>query len=72
MPDEYVIMATVPQCDINPDHGRAYADARLPTFGSWAYVCSPCFKEHKCALGLGKGQELLLPGEAAERGLTKD
>jgi hypothetical protein len=54
-------VAQIPRCDLpHPDETiLAYADARLPRIGSWAYVCKGHFVEHGCELGLGKGQELI-------------
>ena len=56
-------VARIPNCDMLK-HGdrpvKAYADARLPHDGRWAYVCRPCFNAAGCTLGLGRGQELIL------------
>lgn len=43
-----------PKCDLCD--AQAYADARLPLFGSWGNVCKAHFDQHGCELGLGKGQ----------------
>jgi len=61
MPDliKTTLLGPVPPCDLDPAHGRAYADASLPNNGgSWAYVCIECFNSNGCQLGLGKGQRL--------------
>lgn len=56
-------LASIPLCDINPEHGPAYADAKLPRLrGTWGYVCWPCFGLYGGALGMGAGQRLLKPG----------
>lgn len=53
-------VAAIPACDLDPDHGAAYADASIPAArGSWAYVCRACFDRHGCQLGLGQGQQLI-------------
>lgn len=53
-------VSTIPPCDLDNDHGPAYADASLPAAGgSWAYVCRACFEHHGCQLGLGQGQQLI-------------
>jgi hypothetical protein len=54
-----VLVTTVPPCDLDPDHGPAFADARIPSVGSWAYVCKRCFDRHECNLGTGHGQALV-------------
>jgi hypothetical protein len=54
-----VVVQVIPPCQLNPDHGPAYADARLPVIGSWAYVCRLCFAAYQCSLGTGHGQELI-------------
>lgn len=53
-----VVVASVPLCDINPQHGLAYADAKL-SIGPWANVCRACFTRYGCTLGLGRGQRLV-------------
>lgn len=54
-------VSSIPSCDINPEHGPAYADASLSRLrGTWGYVCKPCFELHGGRLGLGKGQILRL------------
>jgi hypothetical protein len=52
-----VAVTTIPACDLDPGHGPAYADARIPG-GGWGNVCRPCFDRFGCSLGLGHGQEL--------------
>jgi hypothetical protein len=49
----------IPLCDVDPNHGNAYADAKIPG-GPWGYLCKACFNKHGCKLGLGLGQELHL------------
>jgi hypothetical protein len=53
-----VLMDRIPDCDIDPSHGPAYADAKL-SIGPWGYVCRSCFSKYGCKLGLGQGQELI-------------
>lgn len=55
----------IPNCQLcesaNKDETvSAYADAKIPLYGSWAYVCKQHFDLMGCELGLGKGQELIL------------
>lgn len=59
-----VIVPSIPPCDIDPAHGPAYADARIPAVGSWGYLCHGCFHGHGAALGTGHGQLLILTGDA--------
>lgn len=60
MMSRQVKVARIPNCDITTHPPRkAYADARLPHDGRWAYVCKPCFGRFGCSLGTGHGQELL-------------
>ena len=59
-----VIVSTIPPCDLNPDHGPAYADAKIPPAGPWGNLCRACFHAYGCELGTGAGQILILRGEA--------
>jgi hypothetical protein len=58
-----VKVSVIPDCNICRQEEaktvKAYADAKLD-IGPWAYVCKRHFDEHGCALGLGRGQELVL------------
>ena len=56
-----VTVARIPPCDISPEHGPAYADAKL-SIGPWAYVCLACFELYQCELGTGRGQKLVRKG----------
>ncbi len=67
-------MTEIPDCDICKANGRslsvtvsvpAYADARIPSMGSWAYLCRKHFGIYGCKLGTGQGQELVLVGRGA-------
>ena len=54
-----VTVQTIPDCDLCNSAGAkvaAYADARIPQYGSWANVCLDHFKQYSCTLGLGCGQ----------------
>lgn len=53
-----VKMERIPNCDLNPEHGPAYADAKL-SMGPWGYVCKACFDKYGIGLGLGLGQKLV-------------
>lgn len=53
-----VEMPSIPLCDIDKAHGKAWADAKL-NVGPWAYVCKACFEKYECSLGLGLGQRLV-------------
>jgi len=57
---ESVTVVRIPPCDVDDTHGPAYADARIPMYGSWGNVCKPCFDHYGCKLGLGLGQRLIL------------
>jgi hypothetical protein len=66
-----VLVSTVPPCDLcsldtSTPPPLAFADARIPSVGSWAYVCKPCFDRHGCTLGTGHGQALV----TRENGVT--
>jgi hypothetical protein len=63
MPATYTYVAKIPPCDAVPEHGPAYADAKLPGGGPWGYFCRACFDQFGCTLGLGSGQELRLRSE---------
>jgi hypothetical protein len=58
-----VAVSVIPSCDVNPDHGAAYADAKIlrPAPGPWGNFCKSCFDSFGCRLGLGFGQALMLP-----------
>lgn len=62
-PHTRVTVANIPDCDICKSEGKqtkAYADAKL-CIGPWANVCTVHFRAYDCHLGLGRGQELVLP-----------
>lgn len=54
----------IPNCDLPHDVAvEAYADARLQSgywAGRWAAVCESHFKQHRCELGIGRGQRYVL------------
>ena len=58
-----VVVEELPGCDLCKDiHDvdmPAYADARIPAYGSWANVCWDHFNDCGCTLGLGRGQRLI-------------
>lgn len=56
-------VARIPNCQLCEAKGkavRAYADARIPSRGYWAYICYDDFVSLGCSLGTGKGQTLIL------------
>lgn len=55
---EAVFVDVLPNCDIHPDRPAVY-DAKTKG-GPWGYLCEPCFDDHDCHLGLGRGQYLIL------------
>lgn len=57
------IVSKIPNCDLCKEATLAYADAKVPAFGSWGYVCESHFKSFHCSLGLGLGQVLVLAKE---------
>lgn len=61
--DKATVCGQWPNCDICKTKQKAYADARIPLFGCWGYVCEACFKRHGCELGTGKGQILVEKAE---------
>lgn len=67
----WTVVAARPNCDVHmmakPGSPRVEAlyDGKT-TGGPWAYMCQECFDEHGVGLGIGRGQRLLLPAEAAE------
>ena len=62
MPSTTTHVTSLPLCNICLGH-PAYADCRIPG-SSWAYVCSTCFADLGCSLGLGRGQQLVLGASA--------
>lgn len=58
-----VVVEELPPCwvckDIHDTDRPAYADARMPAYGAWGYVCFDHFNQMECTLGLGRGQRLL-------------
>lgn len=54
-----VFVREKPTCDVDADHGEAYADARVPPSGPWGFLCRDCFDRFGCELGLGRGQRLV-------------
>jgi len=62
-PHTETVVNHIPACDIcqgAQQDTKAYADARIPANGSWAYLCAYHFDHFGCELGLGKGQKLIL------------
>lgn len=53
-------VTSIPPCDLHDDGTAAYADARLPAYGSWGNLCKAHFDTHRCTLGLGNGQRFVL------------
>ena len=59
---DQVVVTNYPICDLCAQVGAentAYADARIPGYGSWGYVCHQHFIDLKCEVGTGKGQRLI-------------
>lgn len=55
-------VTNLPLCDLckmTATEQLAYADARIGS-GGWGYVCKQHFDYHRCELGTGKGQRLVL------------
>ena len=71
MANTWVVVDRIPDCDMcklgpYPKTAPAYADGKTE-MGPWANMCQPCFDHYGIGLGLGLGQELLLPEIAASR-----
>ena len=69
MSNTSVTVAVLPKCDFCDD--QAHYDTKIPMYGSWANVCERHFKMHRCSLGLGKGQRLVLISEEEESHVKK-
>jgi hypothetical protein len=55
-----VKVSQIPNCDIcNDVPTPAYADAMIPLFATWGYVCENHYKQFGCKVGLGYGQLLV-------------
>lgn len=66
MMGEEVVVKRLPRCDfchVNGRLSRARYDGRT-TQGYWANMCEFHFKKYGTGLGTGKGQRLVLSGEA--------
>ena len=61
---KWTYVATMPLCDLTPEHGLAGYDARMKS-GPWAFMCHHCWAEHAMStrLGVGSGQALVLREE---------
>lgn len=59
---EFVFVDTLPKCDFCP--ACANYDGRMRGRSSWAYACHLHFEEYGMSLGLGRGQRLILRGDA--------
>jgi hypothetical protein len=59
----------LPKCDICGE--EALYDARL-SIGSWANVCSDHFNLYECSLGVGRGQQYVLPFESLSDSAQKN
>lgn len=60
----------IPDCDfhkLNGEPGTPAAYDGETKRGPWAFMCSPCFREHGVGLGLGRGQRLVLKGDPLAR-----
>ena len=68
MPNNYVLMISLPPCDICGE--PAAYDAKIPGAG-WGYVCQTHFKQHKCKLGTGFGQALVVPFDSLQPAIQK-
>ena len=71
--DEYVIVTTLPKCDFCLAMGHnvnAIVDGKT-TLGVWANMCARHFATKGIALGLGKGQRLILEGSKEANGYCK-
>jgi hypothetical protein len=71
--DEYVIVTTLPNCDFCSATGhkvKAKVDGKT-TLGVWANMCARHFATKGIALGLGKGQRLILEGSKEANGYCK-
>ncbi len=64
-----VEVSELPPCDYCKDSSaigaKAHYDARTKS-GKWAYMCRIHFQEYGIGLGLGIGQELVLPGTPSD------
>lgn len=70
--DEYVIVPILPKCDFCHAMGRevnAKVDGKT-TLGVWANMCARHYVTKGIALGLGKGQRLILKGSKEANGIT--
>lgn len=57
-----VVVRELPNCDlcaVASKTAKAYADAFIPTWGTWGNVCKPHFDSEGCRLGTGAGQVLV-------------
>lgn len=62
-----VEVTAIPPCDVDPSHGAAAYDSRLPGFarspgdpGPWGNVCASCFRRYGPGkTGVGFAQKLL-------------
>jgi len=69
---EYVIVPTLPDCDFCAAMNRkvkAKVDGKT-TLGVWANMCARHYSTKGIALGLGKGQRLILEGSKESNGIT--
>jgi hypothetical protein len=71
--DEYVIVTTLPNCDFCAAMNRkvkAKVDGKT-TLGIRANMCARHFATKGIALGLGKGQRLILKGSKEANGIKE-
>jgi hypothetical protein len=69
--DEYTIVSTLPNCDFCAAMNRkvkAKVDGKTD-LGVWANMCARHYASRGIALGLGKGQRLVLKGSKEANGL---
>jgi hypothetical protein len=65
----WTVVAARPNCDICKMNRQLTTEATYDgktIHGPWANMCQECMNSYGVGLGIGRGQRLLLPAEAAE------
>lgn len=52
-------MGCYPSCNMCDGSQKAKYDGKT-ILGTWAYMCSPCFKKYGIGMGTGKGQKIIV------------
>ncbi len=65
IPDCQMHYGGIPGAERDRPVVKAAYDAKIPSVGSWGYVCGVCFRKYGCKTGPGLGQKFLVYQESS-------